>query len=121
MRKNKLLVGIRSLKQLKQETMEAFKRADVGLAGREPVNRLYFTDQATLFSCLSPKRWEIMKFIHKNGPISIKKLAASLQRDYKNVYDDVQQLCRVDLIKKNKDDKLIVPWDDIVIELNIAA
>lgn len=121
MKKNKLLIGIRSLKQLKQETLDAFKKADARLAGADPVNRLYFTDQATLFSCLSPKRWEVMKFIRKNGPISIKKLAASLKRDYKNVYDDVQQLCQVDLIKKNKEDKLMVPWDDIVIELNIAA
>jgi predicted transcriptional regulator len=116
-----LLIGIRSIDQLEQETLAAFKNAEAGLPGQYPIQRLYFSDQNTLFSALSPKRWELMKFLRKQGPMSIKKLAAQLKRDYKNVYDDVKQLEKLDLIQKKQDDTFCVPWDDITIQLALAA
>ncbi len=116
-----LLIGIRSIDQLEQETIAAFKNAEAGLPGQKPVYRLYFSDQNTLFSALSPKRWELMRFLRKQGPMSIKKLAANLKRDYKNVYDDVKQLEKLDLIQKNQDDTFCVSWDDITIQLALAA
>jgi predicted transcriptional regulator len=121
MKKSKLFIAIRSLDQLQQETVAAFKRAEAGMPGEDPIHRLYFSDQKALFSALSPKRWELLKFLRQNGPLSIKKLAAELKREYKNVYDDVQQLCKLDLVQKNDDETMHVPWDDITIELGLAA
>jgi predicted transcriptional regulator len=119
--KKTLLISIRSVDQLEEETIAAFKKADAGLAGEEPINRLYFTDQNTLFSALSPKRWQLLRFLRKEGPMSIKKLAAGLKRDYKNVYDDVKHLSQLDLIEKREDETFHVPWDDITIQLALAA
>lgn len=119
--KTKLLIGIRSIAQLKEEMLSALKRADAGLPGKAPVERLYFTDQKSLFSTLSPKRWELMGFLRKHGPMSIKKLAFALKRDYKNVYDDVQHLLRLELIQREQDGLFTVPWDSITIELALAA
>ena len=116
-----LLIGIRSVEQLEQEAIAAFKSAEAGLPGAEPVHRLYFTDQNTLFSALSPKRWELLRFLRNRGPMSIKKLAAELKRDYKNVYDDVKHLSKLDLIQKQEDETFYVPWDDITIQLALAA
>jgi predicted transcriptional regulator len=119
--KNTLLIAIRSVEQLEQETLAALKKAEVGMPGEEPINRLYFADHNTLFSALSPKRWELLRLLRKQGPMSIKKLAAALKRDYKNVYDDVKQLSKLDLIEKQKDERFYVPWDDITIQLALAA
>lgn len=119
--KKTLLIAIRSVEQLEKETLEAFKKAEAGLPGEEPINKLYFSDQNTLFSALSPKRWELLKLLRKHGPLSIKKLAAELKRDYKNVYDDVKHLSKLDLIDKKEDDTFYVPWDDITIQLALAA
>ncbi len=119
--KKTLLIGIRSIEQLEQETITAFKNAEAGLPEEQPAHRLYFTDQNTLFSALSPKRWELLKFLRKHGPMSIKKLAAELKRDYKNVYDDVKHLSKLDLIQKQEGTTLYVPWDDITIQLALAA
>jgi predicted transcriptional regulator len=119
--KKTLLIGIRSIEQLEQETIAAFRNAEAGLPGEEPIHRLYFTDQNTLFSALSPKRWELLRFLRKSGPMSIKKLAAELKRDYKNVYDDVKHLSRLDFIQKQEDGTSYVPWDDITILLALAA
>ncbi len=120
-KKSTLLIGIRSLEQLKQEAIDAFKKAAAGLPGDEPIYRLYFPDHNTLFSALSPKRWELMGYLRKHGPMSIKKLAGILKRDYKNVYDDVQHLSKLDLIQKYEDGKVYVPWDDITIQMALAA
>jgi len=48
-------------------------------------------------------------------------LAAEVNRDYKNVYDDVKQLANLDLIEKQKDEKYSVLWDNITIQLALAA
>ena len=119
--KKTLFIGIRSLEQLEQETIAAFTNAEAGLPGVEPINRLYFSDQSTLFSALSPKRWELLRFLRKRGPMSIKKLAGELQRDYKNVFDDVKHLLKLDLIQKREDETFYVPWDEITIQLALAA
>lgn len=116
-----LLIAIKSIEQLEQETLAAFKKAASGLPGDEPISRLYFTDQNTLFSALSPKRLELLRFLRKQGPMSIKRLATQLERDYKNVYDDVQQLCGLDLIEKQENGIFGVPWDDITIQLALVA
>jgi predicted transcriptional regulator len=55
------------------------------------------------------------------GPVSIKKLAGSLKRDYKNVHGDVQLFIKLDLIKTNKEKLVFVPWDSISIDLSLAA
>jgi predicted transcriptional regulator len=121
MKKAKLLIGIRSLKEFKKEAIAAFKRAESRLPAKEPINRLYFADSQSLFSALSPRRMELLKFLRKEGPVSIRKAAITLKRDYKNVYDDVQNLSRVGLVKMKKDNKFYVPWDDINIEFSLAA
>jgi Predicted transcriptional regulator len=121
MKKTKLLIGIRSVKQFKKEALSTFKRAEAGLPGESPINRLYFTDSSSLFSALSPKRMELLKVLRHNGPLSIRKLASNVHRDYKNVYDDVKHLCKLELIQKKYDNQLYVPWDDITIELSLAA
>lgn len=121
MKKNKLLIGIRSMEQSKQELLALAKKIDAGWRPEQPINRLFFENEQTLFRALSPKRMELLKLLRHSGPMSIRKLANSLSRDYKNVYDDVQHLCKLDLVQKKRDQKLYVPWDDLTIELNLAA
>ena len=57
----------------------------------------------------------------KNGPLSCRKLAASLSRAYANVHEDVKQLSQLDLIQKDDDEKLLVPWDEIDIAVPLVA
>jgi len=59
---------------------------------------------------LTPKRLEILTEIKSNPGKSIKELAEKLNRDYKNVYDDVRALSQFDLVKLMKSGKSRVPW-----------
>lgn len=116
-KKKELLVGLDGAKKVSEDFANAWKRAEKGLPPEEPVNRLHFEDMPTLFKYLSPKRFELLQHLRESGPLSIRKLAAQLKRDYKNVHMDVNDLIYVGLIEKNADEQLIVPWDTIITEL----
>jgi len=47
---------------------------------------------AEVFRMMSPRRMELLEYLLKHSPASIKHLALDLKRDYKNVYDDVHAL-----------------------------
>ena len=117
----KLAVGITSATQVGDRFVKAWKRAEKGLPPEEPVNRLHFADAATLFKYLSPKRFELLQHLREAGPLSIRKLAAELRRDYKNVHTDVKDLLSVGLIEETDDGLLSVPWDVIVSELPLSV
>lgn len=121
MRKQTILISICSLSEFKRLTKSRLKRAELGLPAREPVYRLYFTNESTLFAALTPKRMELMRFLKKHGPLSHRQLAIKLNRAYANVHDDVKQLLLLELIRKNADQKLIVPWDELSIAVPLAA
>ena len=118
-RKIQILIG--NLDEFKKDVRTAFKRAESGLSANEPTHQVFFTSEADLFSTLSPKRMELLKFLKKNGPLSCRKLAAALARSYANVHADVQQLIRLDFIEKNCDEKLLVPWDEVDIAVSLVA
>ena len=117
----KLAVGVASARQAGDEFVRAWKRAEKGLPPEEPINRLHFTDTATLFRYLSPKRFELLQHLREVGPLSIRKLAAELHRDYKNVHTDVKELLHVGLIEETEEALLSGPWDVIVSELPLLA
>ncbi len=119
-RNHKLIIGVATLEQSLKETLDACKKAERGLPFG-PVHRINFTDQATLFGTLSPKRMELLRYLRQSGPMSARQIARNLCRDYKNIQVDIKLLSRLELIITNKEGRYIVPWDDISIELTLAA
>jgi predicted transcriptional regulator len=119
--KRALAVGVAGTRKVTDDFVKAWKRAERGLPPEEPINRLHFADTATLFRYLSPKRFELLQYLRKGGPLSIRKLASGLRRDYKNVHTDVKELLHVGLIEESDEELLSVPWDVIVSELPLVA
>ena len=119
--KKELAVRVEGARKVSADFIKAWKRAEKGLPAEEPVNRLHFADTATLFNYLSPKRFELLQHLREFGPLSIRKLAAELHRDYKNVHTDVKDLLHVGLVEETGEQLLSVPWDVIVSELPLIA
>ena len=117
----RLKVGVKSAKQVSSDFTKAWKRAEKGIAPTKPINRLHFADALTLFKYLSPKRLELLQYLREAGPLSIRKLATALHRDYKNVHTDTKDLIDIGLILQTKENLLSVPWDVIVSELPLLA
>jgi len=100
-------------------------RADLGLieAGKkeaEPVERVFFESIDAANRLLTPKRVELLRLLHDEGPMNTHELAKRLSRDYKNVRLDVLALHEVGIIAK-KGRLLSAPWRKISMELRMAA
>ncbi len=65
-------------------------------------------DSPSIFGDLTPRRLEILEHVRMHNVKSIKDLAEKLNRNYKNVYDDLKALERwglVTLPRRGKDKK----------------
>lgn len=119
--KRKLYISVCTEEEFMQDALQALKNAEAGIFPKEPVHKLHFITEADLFRALSPKRMELLRFLLKHGPLSCRKLTALLKRSYANVHADVQGLIKLDLIKKNKEQRLTVPWDELDIAVRLVA
>jgi predicted transcriptional regulator len=121
MNSRKILISICSLDQFKKNVRASLKRAKAGDPAENPVHQVFFTSEEDLFSTLTPKRMELLKFLKKHGPLSCRKLAIQLDRAYANVHEDVRQLMQLELVQKDDEQKLFVPWDEIDIAVPLVA
>ena len=86
-----------------------------------PLNQLSFESMSGFLSCLTPKRWELLSVLRKQGHYSIRQLAGVLSRDYKNTHTDVKMLLEVGLVEKDADGLVFVPWDSVETHFQLAA
>jgi predicted transcriptional regulator len=115
-KQKQLLLGIRSEGELFEEVATAFKLAGQGLPSK-PINHLYFESAAHMWKKLTPRRMELLHSLRQHGAVSIRKLAAILDRDYKSVHRDVHILLPIGLVQKTAAELITVPWTSILIDL----
>ncbi len=116
-----ILIAIRTSKQAAKDAIKAWKRAESNQPIELPVDRIYFPSEDLLFKTLSTKRRELLRSLRQSGASSIKRLAEMLDRDYKNVHSDVKLLAKIGLVNFDKENKAFVPWDNIALEIALAA
>ena len=118
--KNKIKIGIGDLEHSAKKFVEAWRKVEEGQAV-ESQEYLTFDNMETLLRVLTPTRWTLLRFLRREGPMSIRALAKALTRDYKNVHTDVKELERIGLVTRVKDGRLIVPWNTVLAEVSLAA
>ena len=118
--KKNIKVGITTEEQVNKEFINAWHRARKGEIS-VPEERCYFLEATTFFSVLSKRRIALLQQLHAHGVSSIRNLSKMLQRDYKNVYQDVQLLKKAGLISMDDSQKIFVPWDTINAEIPLAV
>lgn len=52
-----------------------------------------------LLALLTPRRLEVLKTLRKKGPLSVRALAKTVERDYKNVHVDTRALEEAGLLE----------------------
>ncbi len=93
---------------------------DKGHKGKAATPKLRFASYKVLHSMLTEKRMTLLEYVANNQGLSIRQLAIELERDYKNVYDDVQRLMSLGLIEV-QNATLYVPYDEIDIRKTLRA
>jgi predicted transcriptional regulator len=79
--------------------IEAWHALEKGKRLRE--RHLSFESLEGLLSLLTPKRWELLKFVHRNPVPSVRALSIELKRDYRRVHDDVEALAGAGLLERD--------------------
>ena len=81
-----------------------------------------------MLDTLSPRRLELLRFVRQHGAGNVRQhgagnvrlLAQALQRDYKNVYQDVATLEAAGLLLR-EGRKLTAPWDELQANVSLMA
>jgi predicted transcriptional regulator len=79
--------------------IDAWHRLENGKRVRE--RHLSFESLESLLSVLTPRRWELLKYVHSHQVRSVRALSVQLKRDYRRVHDDVEALAIAGLLERD--------------------
>lgn len=120
MKKQNIKVTIGDRYDMAKEFIETWQQAEAGHIPNQVEEKIYFKDDRALFKVLTPKRCELLRYVHDHGKTAILALAKQLNRDYRNVYQDVKELSQAGLMIKDKMGEYSVPWNAIVTEISLS-
>jgi predicted transcriptional regulator len=112
---------------MKTVTLEVASREDVtrralsAFRGRRQRARIGFATPELLWKVLTAKRWELLKAMAAQGPLTIREVARRVRRDVKAVHGDVQALVNAGLIDKTKNNRVEFPFAAIRVDFTLRA
>lgn len=87
--------------------------------GKAETPRIAFGSLRELFSAITEKRLELVRFVAGHEGMNTRQIALQLGRDYKNVHTDVNDLVEIGLLEKDEQGGLSAPFDEIVIHASV--
>jgi len=124
MRVRKIDIGIKGLKESLKDFAETWKKLESGKRVKKEEG-IYFDSIDTMRAVLTNNRLLILKTIRERHPKSVYELAKMLERDLKNVNQDLKMLAEIGLVtleKAETDKKRVIPHVDyskILLEIPI--
>ena len=88
---------------------------------REKAARITFATPELLWKVLTAKRWQLLKIMCGAGPLSIREAARRVGRDVKAVHTDVTALLNAGVLDRDKDGRVIFPFDSVKVEFLLHA
>ena len=112
---------------MKTVTLEVASREDVthraleAFKGKRQRARISFATPELLWKVLTVKRWDVLKAMAGQGPLSLREVARRVRRDVKAVHGDVRALISAGLVKKTDSGQVSFPFDAIRVEFTLRA
>ena len=103
-------VHIGTPEDMGQRFTDAWHRAGRGEAVDEA--NVTFRDLETMLAALTPKRLQLLRFVRRHEVRNVKALAAGLQRNYKNVHKDVEELTKLGLLLRTPE-RVVAPYAEV--------
>jgi predicted transcriptional regulator len=100
---------------------EVTRRAQEAFKGRKHGARISFATPELLWRVLTAKRWELLKAMAGQGPLTIRELARRVDRDVKAVHGDVQALAAAGLLDRTETRRIVFPFEAIRVEFTLHA
>jgi len=114
----KVQLHVDDLAAMGKRFVNAWNRTQAGEAVDEA--HVTFLSFQAMTEVLSPRRLELLRFVRQHGAASVRELAASLGRDYKNVHQDVSALEAAGLLVRDGR-RLAAPWDEVQASINLES
>ncbi|MBI4683609.1 MAG: hypothetical protein HY755_00225 [Nitrospirae bacterium] len=126
MRIKNVTIGIKSIEEVLNNAKDVMKRLERGEKVRKRKSGIYFESLEVMRKAITPERVKIIQVIKGRHPKSIYELAKLLNRNLKNVADDVHYLAEIGLLelekaKSNGREKTtpLVNYDKILLEIPV--
>jgi predicted transcriptional regulator len=105
---------VASREAVTRRALEAFK-------GKKQRARISFATPQLLWKVLTAKRWEVLKAMAGQGPLTIREVARRVGRDVKAVHGDVHALIDAGLLERTEANRVAFPFDAIRVEFTLRA
>jgi predicted transcriptional regulator len=112
---------------MKTITLEVASRDDVtrraieAFKGRKQRARISFATPELLWKVLTAKRWEVLRAMAGQGPLTIREVARRIERDVKAVHGDIRALIDAGLVERTEANQVAFPFDAIRVEFTLRA
>lgn len=97
------------------------RRAIAAFNGKRQGARISFATPELLWSVLTARRWEMLKVMAGQGPLSIREIARRVDRDVKAVHGDVHALLRAGIVDHAVQGGVVFPFAAIRVEFTLRA
>jgi predicted transcriptional regulator len=100
---------------------EVTRRALDAFRGKKHGARISFASPELLWKVLTAKRWEVLKAMAGQGPLSYRDVARRVARDVKAVHGDVHALIDAGLVDTTETGRVVFPFDAIRVDFTVRA
>jgi predicted transcriptional regulator len=97
------------------------RRALDALKGKKQQARISFASPELLWRVLTAKRWELLKAMAGQGPMTIRAAARRVDRDVKAVHGDVRALLDAGLLDRGEDGRIVFRFNAVHVDFTLRA
>jgi len=97
------------------------RRARAAFAGEAQGAHISFASAELLWTTLTRKRWEILRAMTAQGPLSIREVARRVERDVKAVHGDIHALIDAGVLEFATGGGVVFPYDAVHVDFMLTA
>lgn len=87
----------------------------------DPSARISFATPELLWKVLTTKRWELLKTMAGQGPMTLREAARRAGRDVKAVHSDAHALLDAGVLRHTDDGRIEFPFDTVHVDFVLHA
>ncbi|ELZ58524.1 hypothetical protein C467_04817 [Halorubrum hochstenium ATCC 700873] len=117
-----LVVTVRSTDEFRDDVADGIASLDRGGDPASPP-RLAFTSYDALLRTLTPNTLDLIEAVRREEPASINETARVVDRDVKNVHEELSRLARLGIVRFDREGQRkrpVVWFDELVISVSVA-
>lgn len=111
---NTVTLSVSSIEETKRRVAAAFR-------GERQGAHISFASVELLWRTLTRKRWELLKAMTGQGPMSIRESARRVGRDVKAVHGDVHALLDAGVLDRADDGRIVFPYEAVHVDFVLQA